>query len=74
MMSSLDKDGPARIRREAAERVAEAGRQLRRSRYALLAVSLILGILLGFGAGLLVADVWHNGREVIFIPINGTDV
>lgn len=73
-MQSLETDTPDRIRQAAAERVAAAERQLRRSRYALVAVSLILGILLGFGAGLLATDHWSGGREVIFIPIDGTEI
>lgn len=73
-MQPLDKDEPARIRREAAERVAEAQRAYRRSWYALVVAALVLGAFLGFGAGLLIADHWSGGREVIFIPMDGTDV
>ncbi|MDO8864052.1 hypothetical protein Q6D67_20400 [Haliea sp. E1-2-M8] len=41
--------------------------------YGLIVVVLVLGASLGFGAGLLVADHWSGGREVIFIPVEGRD-
>jgi hypothetical protein len=31
----------------------------------------VLGIFIGFVAGMLVADRWLSDRQVIFIPVNG---
>lgn len=67
-------DRPAQIRQEAAERVAKAERAYGRTLHKLLALALVLGILIGFAAGILVADRWLSDRQVIFIPANGTKV
>lgn len=65
---------PAQVRQEAADRVAQATAAERRSLHKLIALAFILGALVGFGAGVLVMDRWGDGREVIFIPANGTEV
>ena len=73
-MQSLDKDRPAQIRREAAERVAQAIAAERRSTIRLVVFVLVIGALVGFGAGVLVMKHWGEGRQVIFVPLNGTEV
>jgi len=67
-------DRPAQIRQEAAERVAQAIAAERRSTFKLIAVVFVLGALVGFGAGVLVMKQWGEGRLVIFVPLNGTEV
>ena len=65
---------PAQIRQEVAERVARAQREDRRSLHKLMALTLALGIMIGLALGILVAERWIGGQEVIFIPANGVDV
>lgn len=73
-MQNLDKDRPARIRQEAADRVAKAQRECRRSVYWPVVAALLIGLVVGFAAGLLAAEGWYAGREMIFIPTDGTEV
>jgi len=70
-MKPLDKDEPARMRREAAERVAKAKRNYRNSLCWLVGTAMLMGILIGYGAGLLLAHHWSGGRDVIFIQVDG---
>ena len=69
-MQSLDTGKPARAHQEA----TEAAKARRRSLHKLLLIAVVMGALLGFAAGLLVADRWYGGREVIFVPTNGIEV
>lgn len=70
-MQNLDKDRPAQIRGEAAERVARATQAERRSLRKLLTLALVLGFGIGFAAGVIVAERWLSDRHVILIPANG---
>jgi hypothetical protein len=39
-----------------------------------MALSLALGIMIGLALGILVAERWLGGQQVIFVPANGTEV
>lgn len=73
-MRNLNPDPRARVRQEAAKRLSNAHRENRRSLHKLMALSLALGIMIGLALGILVAERWLGGQEVIFIPANGTEV
>lgn len=70
----MDSDMPAKVRQDAAKRLSKAHREDRRSLHKLMALSLALGIMIGLALGILVAERWIGGQEVIFIPANGVDV
>ena len=67
-------DLAARIRTQLEPYVAKLNDDNRRVTRKLVAAALVLGLVAGFGLGVLVADRWGGGREVIFIPMDGTDV
>jgi hypothetical protein len=73
-MRNLDTDKPARMRQEAAERLSKAHREDRRWLHKLMALSLALGIMIGFALGVMVAERWLSDRQVIVIPANGMKV
>ena len=72
-MQSAD-NRPVQIRQEAAERVAAAKHAYLRSTNKLVFVAILLGALIGFGVGLLVAERWNNAPQVIVVPTEGIEV